>query len=534
MYVLYASLAYLLARLWGRGRWRRILAGLGLYLGVGVGISAAQWLPSLEYMGLSTRSGMSYSQAGGGFALIDALQLVLPTQSPLYAGALILLLALSAPILMRMRMVRFWAGLGLVALLLSFGGNLFLYPAFYLLVPGVSLFRSQERAVLILAFALAMLAGYGVANLAKRPAPPWLRRLAAYAAIGSTGLAALGYFGWLASGGSSPLSFYWLLQQGVYMTGMLGAAALLLQWQVRPGGRLFAIGAVLALVALDLFTVNATRNLDASLPEAHAVPSPLVKRMQADGEMFRIYDEYRLPDNLGSLFGLEDIRGASPLKVERYRRLLQELPIERVWRLLNVKYVTTWQETLNTPSELIAREPGGDGTTSLYRLLDPGPRAWVVHSIEIIADDDQAIERLSDEEFALLDAAILSEWLDAPLAEVADAQSASTVRWVLREPVRLQLDVDLSVDGLLVLGDVYYPGWRTYVDGTLVPTLRADLALRAAPVPAGQHRVEMVYRPWTVPAGMIISLLVLASTLAASAALIKISRRESDSPAVSR
>jgi hypothetical protein len=61
MYVLYASLAYLLVRLWRGRNWRQILAAAGLFVAVGVGISAAQWLPSLEYMRLSTRSGMSYA-----------------------------------------------------------------------------------------------------------------------------------------------------------------------------------------------------------------------------------------------------------------------------------------------------------------------------------------------------------------------------------------------------------------------------------------------------------------------------------------
>lgn len=531
MYVLYASLAYLLVRLWGSKNWRQILAAAGLFVAVGVGVSAAQWLPSLEYMRLSTRSGMSYAQASSGFELVDALQIVLPTQSPLYAGLLTLLLALSAPILVRARMVRFWVGLGLVALLLSFGGNLFLYPTFYLLAPGFALFRSQERAVFVLAFALAMLAGYGFAYLAERRAPAWLRRLAAYAAVGGMGLAALGYFGWLAGGEQGPSAFYWFLQQGVYLTMFLGGAALLLKWQARPGHQRGAMTVMLALVVLDLFTVNATRNLDRRLPEAHTVPSRLVEEMQADPGLFRIYDEYRLPDNLGSLFGLEDTRGASPLKVERYRRLLQDVAVEHAWRLLNVKYVTTWREALNVPSQVLAEEDDGEGATYLHRLVDPGPRAWVVHEVEIIPDDDQVVERLSDWQFALLRTAILPEPLDAPLAEAGSGADASPVRWVLRDAVHLQLDVDLPADGLLVLGEVYYPGWHTTVDGRAVPTLRANLALRAVRIPAGQHRVEMVYRPWTVPAGIIVSALALVGALAIVVVSMRKSRRASDRPA---
>ena len=528
MYLFYVSLAFLLIRLWGGTSWQRILVAAGLFLAAGVGISAAQWLPSLEYMRLSTRAGMSYAEASGGFELVDALQLLLPTQSPLYAGVLILLLALGAPILVRARMVRFWAGLGLVALLLSFGGNLFLYPVFYLLVPGFSIFRSQERAVLIMAFALAMLAGYSFAHLTRRPAPVWLRRLTAYATVGSMALAAVGYFGWLAGGEQGPTAFYWFLQQCVYLTVFLGLAALLLKWQAQPGRQRVAMAAVLVLVVLDLFTVNSTRNLDRRLPEAHAIPSPLVKEMQADDGLFRVYDEFRLPDNLGSLFGLEDIRGASPLKVERYHRLLQDVPIERVWQLLNVRYVTTWRDTLNVPSQILMQEGDGEDTTYLHHLADPGPRAWVVHQVEIIPGDEQTIERLSDWQFEPLDTAILPEPLDAPLAGAGEVADAAALRWVRREPAHLILDVVLPADGLLVLGEVYYPGWQTYIDGSPAPTLRANLALRAVSLPEGQHQVEMVYRPWTVPAGIAISVLVLVGAVAVIVASMRRDRRASD------
>jgi hypothetical protein len=180
-------------------------------------------------------------------------------------------------------------------------------------------------------------------------------------------------------------------------------------------------------------------------------------------------------------------------------------------------------------------EGDGEGTTYLHRLVDPGPRAWVVHKVEIIPGDDQAVERLSDWQFAPLDAAILPEPLDAPLAEaedVADAPAdASTVSWVRREPAHLELDVVLPADGLLVLGEVHYPGWHAYVDGSPVPTLRANLALRAVPVPAGQHQVEMVYRPWTVPAGIVISVLTLAGALVVIAVSLRKGRRASDCPA---
>jgi hypothetical protein len=199
--------------------------------------------------------------------------------------------------------------------------------------------------------------------------------------------------------------------------------------------------------------------------------------------------------------------------------------------LLNVKYVTTWRETLNVPSQILAEEGDGEGATYLHLLADPGPRAWVVHHTETIPGDDEAVERLSDWEFSPFDAAILPDPLDAPLAGTGNGAGASTVRWVRREPTHLRLDVALPADGLLVLGEVYCPGWQTYVDGSPAPTLRANLALRAVLIPEGQHQVEMVYRPWTVPAGIVLSLLALVAALAVIAVSLRKDHAASDDTA---
>ncbi|NIV31786.1 MAG: YfhO family protein, partial [Anaerolineae bacterium] len=170
----------------------------------------------------------------------------------------------------------------------------------------------------------------------------------------------------------------------------------------------------------------------------------------------------------------------------------------------------------------------GDDVTYLHHLADLGPRAWVVHQVEIIPGDDQTIERISDWQFEPLDAAILPEPLNASLAGAEEVPDSSAVRWVRREPAHLILDVVLPADGLLVLGEVHYPGWQTYVDGNPTPTLRANLALRAVPVPAGQHQVEMVYRPWTVPAGIAISVLALMGAVAVIVASTRRDRRATD------
>jgi uncharacterized membrane protein YfhO len=78
-------------------------------------------------------------------------------------------------------------------------------------------------------------------------------------------------------------------------------------------------------------------------------------------------------------------------------------------------------------------------------------------------------------------------------------------------PGRLVLDVSSGADGLLVVSQPHYPGWRAQLDGQPVPILRVDYLLQGISVPAGAHRVELSYRlsPWPVS----LSLVVLASCI---------------------
>ena len=66
------------------------------------------------------------------------------------------------------------------------------------------------------------------------------------------------------------------------------------------------------------------------------------------------------------------------------------------------------------------------------------------------------------------------------------------------------------VPALLLLADMYAPGWKVYVDGQQRPLLRADLCLRAVALSAGEHEVRFLYRDPAVRRGLMISLAGLA------------------------
>ena len=80
-------------------------------------------------------------------------------------------------------------------------------------------------------------------------------------------------------------------------------------------------------------------------------------------------------------------------------------------------------------------------------------------------------------------------------------------------PGRLVLDVSATADGLLVISQPFYPGWRADVDGEQVPIYRVDYLLQGLPLTAGDHRVELRYHLPPLPA--IISLVALVGCVVA-------------------
>jgi hypothetical protein len=59
----------------------------------------------------------------------------------------------------------------------------------------------------------------------------------------------------------------------------------------------------------------------------------------------------------------------------------------------------------------------------------------------------------------------------------------------------LALDVETPADAVLYWADGFDPYWRAWVDGKEVAVHRANLAFKAAFVPAGRHAVRFEYRP---------------------------------------
>jgi len=71
----------------------------------------------------------------------------------------------------------------------------------------------------------------------------------------------------------------------------------------------------------------------------------------------------------------------------------------------------------------------------------------------------------------------------------------SGIKIVRYDPARIGLETTNPGEGFLAVGEIYYDGWKAYVDGAETHIFLADYVLRGIRVPAGNHHVEFLYRP---------------------------------------
>ncbi len=540
--ILYTALAYYVVRAWRRLTWR-LAVGRGMAaLTAAVGLTAAQWLPTLQLARLGPRLILPYEEAAVGFSLPEMAQIVLPNAfgvwSPLYVGAAALLLALIAVARGR---GRFWAVLAVAGLLLSLGAGGGLYWLAYHAVPGFSLFRHQERTAVLWSFGLAILAGYGLAALPlpsssedemvtqrRRDAKEektfllFPLRLRASAFLSSrwlvwipaalVGMAALALLvAWTARGQPGEGTLAAAMSAAAYSALMLALAALLIG-RVGHGWRV----ALVALIALDLLSTSGRGLLQTPPPGGYFAPNPLVWRIQADANPpFRVSSEGLLPPGGGNgavLWDLQDVVGNSPLHFAAYDALIADAPELVWWRLLGVRYVLTKREIRHGALTEIDRQ----GDTRLYTLAGGMPAAWIAPGVQVVADDAAVRAALGRPDFDPAKVAVTSAsdaaGLGLPLSgDALDAASAEVARTT---PEDITVSVTTPTPGLLVLSEAYAPGWQAWVNGAPSPVWPVDGLLQATPLPAGASTVEFRYRPWTVTAGLAVSVLTLVALVA--------------------
>ena len=118
--------------------------------------------------------------------------------------------------------------------------------------------------------------------------------------------------------------------------------------------------------------------------------------------------------------------------------------------------------------------------------------AWFVDEVDYVNNANEEIEAihgLDPTEKAIVDKKFESVVQSLP------SDSTATIELVAYEPNYLKYEVSSDKGGTVVFSEIYYPGWKSTIDGQEVAHGRANYILRAMNVPAGQHVVEFRFDP---------------------------------------
>jgi len=120
---------------------------------------------------------------------------------------------------------------------------------------------------------------------------------------------------------------------------------------------------------------------------------------------------------------------------------------------------------------------------------------------------DGVFRRIDDSDTDLRQVAVMQVPLPVSLAPETGQEPVYFRRY---EANSLELEVNAKGAGLLVLSDVFYPGWRATVNGKRATIYKVDGALRGVLVEPGDNHITMNYAPLSFYFGAGVTLLTLA------------------------
>jgi hypothetical protein len=143
----------------------------------------------------------------------------------------------------------------------------------------------------------------------------------------------------------------------------------------------------------------------------------------------------------------------------------------------------------------------------VYENTQVYPRAYFPEHVRIENDPHEVLRQVKTPGFdgrreALVETNAALD-LPAPGSTPARAEAARV------SPSELRVTTNTAERRLLVVSEMYFPGWHAYVDNIETPILCTNYLFRGVIVSEGQHVVRFVYRPISVLIGAAVSSLAL-------------------------
>ena len=148
----------------------------------------------------------------------------------------------------------------------------------------------------------------------------------------------------------------------------------------------------------------------------------------------------------------------------------------------------------------------------IYENLNSLPRAWLVNQAKIEYEGDQLklirgqLNGFNPLVSALVDHDTAGKLDKSLLAEKGPAFRGKS-QITRRTPTNMLARIESDSASILVLSEVFVPGWKVEIDGQSSELIQVDYNLRGVQLPAGNHQVRIFYDPLSIKIGAAISIL---------------------------
>jgi hypothetical protein len=435
---------------------------------------------------------------------LGILGLVLPGAAQhTFVGLAVVTLALIGFVLgFSTKEVRIFGAICAGGLLLALGGFSIFHGIAYLVFPLIEKARTPEMAVVLVQFALAVMAAYGLDALRVHVLGRWW--VPVLTAIGILPWPVLAIMPMVRA--ETSLEYQRLAILGLIA---LALAALLYGWTSRRISDNTAISFIFVLVLLELGTVTGSNFRHREEPAGYLAEldknRDVVQFLQKQPDFVRLeVGTEGLPFNIGDWDGVDQFRaylGGMTGNVARFED--DRLKGGRLAPMLFALNYYAGTAPIRPEQQLVFH---GNSGLNVYRNPEAFPRLWTVHEgSQVEARQLIPALRMAD----LPQQVFLTE----PVPGLTECRGGDGVTVIERSDARLRLDAQMGCKGMVVISQTFFPGWEARVDGYPAHVYEAYGALQGVVADAGSHHIELLYRPRSVYWGAALTLLGLTASL---------------------
>ena len=414
-----------------------------------------------------------------------------------FTGIVVLSLAVMAIVTgWQVRWVRLFTCVALTGLLLALGGWNVFHGLLYAILPLFGKARNPDRLISLFSLSIAILAAFGLDYLRADLRGPYVRKLSYVLLALATFIAALALAAPVLQK-TGPDDFVSMLG----IISLLFAVGLFAGRNTSLSGRSITVAAA-ALAIIELASLSGPFYRPRTPDQGETFLPNLTKFrdiadfLRKEPQPVRIHDmEVTQGFNLGDWEGIDSLTGFGAGVTKNLHAL--DWPSVRTQNLLAVGFTLSKQPP-RSDQQLVFRDENG---VSIFRNVDALPRARIVHRIEKASSAKEVETRVNDASFDARGTALM---LDSPpsLQSCAAEEQAHISKRTANSVI---IEARLACRGMLILADVWYPGWTATVDGNSTPIYQVYSALRGVVMEPGDHHLEFHYRPASVLIGAVMS-----------------------------